>query len=288
MKKLFIILLTIISINSYAQCDIAECESELTIPIVDVNWWNNHAPINKCAVGSGEIPTSANFNGAWDFISLEAIGYLKCLQTINFRTNSSVNTKGDTVEISSLNFVGNSTLNAISKVTYLPYLTANNHTETTPNIINLGEDSRVFYGSTEYFAGDYIQLSGNETNRIYLYSCVGDPLPIVIHEFYIKGNKLFWNVETDGIDLVYVEYSIDGKNFKQEYWTSVTKGTTIIHNSGYYRIKVGDKYSTILSYNIKNTGYIDNTIRNIEGKIIINPKPFEPYIQNNKVHCIIK
>lgn len=286
MKKLFILVLSIITISSYAQCDAPVCESELTIPIIDVNWWNNHAPINKCAVGSGNIPTSANYNGAWTFLSFNAIGYLKSDQVINFLSGSTVHTLGDTVELASLNFVGSSTLNATAVATYLPYITANNHTETTPNIINLASGSHVYYGDTEYFDGEYIQLSGNETNRVYIYSCIDMPLPIIIKEFYLKGNKLFWNIETDGIDLVYVEYSIDGKHYKPEYWTSVTKGTTIIHNNGFYRIKVGNKYSTVIPYNTGKTGYMDNTIRNIEGKIITNPKPYEPYVQYNQVHCI--
>lgn len=284
-KSIIIFILTaFIASKSSAQCGSLECTSTYTVPITDVNDFNNHHRGSNCMVGAGTIPTLANFND-WEYYSFDSDdGIMYVSQTLNYGTTAKdVYTFGH-VEMSSVNFVGGSSLYANGDSLIISSVTANGFYLTSPNTIYLNETdgTRFFYSGTEYFVGDTIKtVADNPTNKIVITGCESTPLGIIKSDLkgYVKNGfaTLTWNVDFDYEFILQAKIDQDWVDIS--YFNTGSFNYYMLKNTQ-FRLKVDGQYGKILYLRFQETNTIKKGTYDLEGRKIDKVKVSGIYIVN--------
>lgn len=129
--------------------------------------------------------------------------------------------------------------------TTIHHLLSNNSIGNQVNYITLINDATLYYNFQFWNVGDTIYLSGNNSNKVVILGCLNTSLPLTIEYFEKRGDYAVWKV--NGEESIEVQYASHGdtSDFRIDKIT-YSKNDKIKMNIGFYRLKVGFKYSKIL------------------------------------------
>lgn len=271
--KLLLILVLITNIVK-AQCIIAPvCTNSITIN--GNNLQNQSVNSDVCITGSGIIPNSFNWNN-WNNLTFN--GSIISNQDINFQNEAK-----RTFNYGNINYLTNTSMDGQDTISvetnsalFINNLIANNF----PNIIILKSNASLivkYQGvNTNFFPGDTIKtVLGNNSNNVLVLACNNIPLKTTILEFVLYHNFLRWTVESNST--IEVQYSEDGIHFASNYLTSSQTDYTEIKESGFYRLKVGEIYSRIISYNMITLKKSKDSLYYYNSKFSSSPFPNATY-----------
>lgn len=244
---------------------------------------------DQCFYGPMIINTSNNWN---NFMNLSFQNDVHVQQTINIPQGGNIYSDGSN-DFASVNFQGNGKMYISGQQTIIYQMNSNNSNSGSENIIYLINGSTLIYNNVQYYVGDIIQLPGNLSNRVFIYGCTNTVLPITFESFELKGGKLYWKVDLyEGVPLQ-IEYA---SNAEPSYFiaSEVTSNLTgsIKAEIGFYRLRVGMKVSKIIRVTPSNmsseTVSSGRKIDLVTGKVITDPRIFQPYIQDGKIKEIVQ
>lgn len=284
MKKLFTLLLIAMSFISSAQCISSQipCVSPITDTCPVNQSWNG----DQCFQGIMAISNSNNWNN-WTNLSFK--GNITVGQVINMQTGTNVYSDGWNT-FSHVNMHGNTDFFVSGQQTVISNIVANNGGPGQHNTIYLVNGATVIVENVQYYAGQFIQLPGNTSNRVYIEACTNTALPITIRSFELKKMELQWAVDLQNGEKVELQQA--GHAAPNDFQTVYISGKAqdfFEATPGYYRIKVDMKVSATIHVQFGQQTSLPGVMRDIyTGQIISKPILFRPYIQDGKVKEVIQ
>jgi hypothetical protein len=283
---IFTLLISISFLNASAQCNYTfPCAT----PIHDSCLSNASFNGDQCFQGPMIVANSNNLN---NWMSLVFKNHITMQQTLNMPAGASIYSDGWN-SFTSVNFTGNDRMYISGQQTIITALTSNNSNPGSLNIIYLVNGATFFYGTTQYYVGQYIQLPGNSSNRIYIEACSNIALPITIQNFQLKNGRLEWRVnlqQNEGVELEYASNS-DSTHFQTVKFSNLSQDSYSAE-LGFYRLRVTMKVSNIINVTSKNLNLLSSTpgeMRDVyTGEIITKPQSYRPYIQDHKIKELVQ
>jgi len=268
MKQILLLAALAIQTTLSAQCPTPACapSSTFTVPLGNQNTYNNQSG-SKCHTGTGTIGNMYNVNNA-DFVSY--VGNI----TVNHPLNGIpfIYTGGVAIALNQVHMTGADTLIADCP-TNIHTLISNNSNPNSRNVIALTPQGSIFVKGTQYYVGQTIQGQGNASNDVDVITCNPTPLGNKIIKFeHANGLISFESTESAKIEVK------DTAEYKT-YLHSMSKGTFRPTN-GYWRMKVGEQYSSVIFVNNKREIIYRNGKKfNVLGQEI-TPSKGQLYFQN--------
>ena len=173
--------------------------------------------------------------------------------------------KGDITQVAGISMSGNNTVGIANHGIWIHNIVANNGN----NVVLVPVNDSVLVNQTYYKGGDVL-VGPNPSNNINFISCTSVALATIIEKFELRNDYVEWKVNsTDQIEIQYTEESKNPK-WRSIYWTVIKEGRFPLPNSGFYRLKVGEEYSTMITYGMN----ILKPVPNGEDKLYYNGKGY--------------
>lgn len=252
MKKLFILLtLLIVTLNVNAQCPPPSC-----VEITTLSGSVQNTSYNGSQCFLSYTPTTITNSVNWNnFQQLSFNGEFTVNQAINLNNQSLLYSTGDNI-FSYVTMTGNNRI-YVDGLTRINNLISNNSFPGTENTIYT--NTFVNVQGTIYIPGDTIITAGGTGNNVVVKSCSTSYLSIKNEIFYADNNKIYYDIEVDGIYRIYIEASENAQNWHQISELREYKGQYNISENNYtfYRLKYESEgtvsYSKILKVQPKSS-----------------------------------
>ena len=288
MKHFYILALLFISTYLSAQCQDYNCETSIFLPISDINGVNN-LPGNKCFVNYSSVthavPNTINFNN-WTKMTFaaEGSGGINVQQTLNINSGQEVYLKGN-ITLSQMNM----SAGADSSIVYVEdsseiFVTSIQFANNTHNYVFLGRGVVFTMAGETWSSGETYSPINNPTNIVKFVSCYPFiPLAEGILGFNVRDNVFSWSIDDEYLTVQKVE----GNQIIDLYTSFDKRDSYTFKESGYYQGTTSSSRTNVFYIELKETKQ-DNKIYDIYGRLVLNPEPNVPYIQNNKKIIIIQ